>query len=61
MDTDGFEECSNFRDALNKVDDWWDFTDDITEPAPTDEELRRRLFTDDPEVINKRLADYTNY
>lgn len=61
-DYDGFKKCSDLRDALNKVDDWWDFTKDVvTVPKPTDEEFRRRAFTDDPDAIAKRLADYTNY
>lgn len=58
----GFEECNSFRDALNKVDDWWDCTKaSVTAPKLTDEEFRRQAFTDDPDVIAKRLADYTNY
>lgn len=62
MGEDGFPKFGSFRDALNQVEDWWDFTEDcVTAPTPGDEEFRRRAFTDDPDVIAKRLADYKSY
>lgn len=62
MGEDRFPKFGSFRDALNQVEDWWGFTKDVvTAPKPSDEEFRRQTFTDDPEVINKKLADYSNY